>query len=76
MWLLVSPSPPPRRLLVGVDDDTLKWTSRPLEVVAAQRRLGADAVRVWVPWSGEAGPGPNDALHLFDRFVSEIREAA
>jgi hypothetical protein len=26
-------------------------------VVAAQRRLGADAVRVWVPWSGETRPG-------------------
>ncbi len=59
LWLLlVSSSPAPRRLLVGVDDDTLKWTSHPLGVVAAQRRLGADAVRVWVPWSREARPGP------------------
>ena len=57
MWLLVlSPSPSPRQLLVGVDDDTLKWTSDPLGVVTAQRRLGAEAVRVWVPWSGEARP--------------------
>ena len=40
-----------------MDDDTLKWTPDPLGVVAAQRRLGADAVRVWVPWSGEARPG-------------------
>jgi carbamoyl-phosphate synthase small subunit len=29
-----------------------------------------------VQYHPEAGPGPNDALHLFDRFVSEIREAA
>jgi hypothetical protein len=50
-------APSPRRLLVGVDDDTLKWTTRPLSVVAAQRRMGADAVRVWVPWHGEARPG-------------------
>ena len=57
VWLLVV-SPSPRRLLVGVDDDTLKWTSDPLGVVAAQRRHGADAVRVWVPWSGETAPGP------------------
>jgi len=64
VWLLVSPSPPPRRLLVGVDDDTLKWTSRPLGVVAAQRRLGADAVRVWVPWSGEARPVPVRRVEL------------
>jgi carbamoyl-phosphate synthase small subunit len=29
-----------------------------------------------VQYHPEAGPGPNDALHLFDRFVSEIRDAA
>jgi carbamoyl-phosphate synthase small subunit len=25
-----------------------------------------------VQYHPEAGPGPRDALHLFDRFVSEI----
>ena len=29
-----------------------------------------------VQYHPEAGPGPNDALHLFDRFVAEIRDAA
>jgi len=29
-----------------------------------------------VQYHPEAGPGPNDALHLFDRFVDEIRAAA
>jgi carbamoyl-phosphate synthase small subunit len=29
-----------------------------------------------VQYHPEAGPGPNDALHLFDRFVTEIRDAA
>ena len=29
-----------------------------------------------VQYHPEAGPGPNDALHLFDRFVQEIRQAA
>jgi carbamoyl-phosphate synthase small subunit len=29
-----------------------------------------------VQYHPEAGPGPNDALHLFDRFVGEIAEAA
>jgi carbamoyl-phosphate synthase small subunit len=29
-----------------------------------------------VQYHPEAGPGPHDALHLFDRFVSEIRDAA
>jgi carbamoyl-phosphate synthase small subunit len=29
-----------------------------------------------VQYHPEAGPGPNDALHLFDRFVEEISQAA
>ena len=29
-----------------------------------------------VQYHPEAGPGPHDALHLFDRFVEEIRRAA
>jgi carbamoyl-phosphate synthase small subunit len=29
-----------------------------------------------VQYHPEAGPGPNDALYLFDRFVEEIRRAA
>jgi carbamoyl-phosphate synthase small subunit len=29
-----------------------------------------------VQYHPEAGPGPNDALYLFDRFVGEIRRAA
>ena len=45
-----------RTLLVGVDDDTLKWTPFPLTVVRRQEALGADAVRVWVPWHGEIAP--------------------
>lgn len=52
--------PEPRRaphLLVGVDDDTLKWTPNPLGVVRRQQALGAQAVRVWVPWQGERRPG-------------------
>ena len=28
-----------------------------------------------VQYHPEAGPGPHDALHLFDRFVAEIAEA-
>jgi hypothetical protein len=54
-WL-VWPHAQPQRLLVGVDDDTLKWTSDPVGVVHWQRALGADAVRVWAPWHGEAAP--------------------
>ena len=29
-----------------------------------------------VQYHPEAGPGPHDSLYLFDRFVSEIKEAA
>ncbi len=47
----------PPRLILGVDDDALKWTADPLAVVGRQRALGARAVRVWVPWQGEAEPG-------------------
>jgi hypothetical protein len=39
-----------QQLLLGIDDDTLKWTPQPLAVVARQQALGARAVRVWVPW--------------------------
>jgi hypothetical protein len=70
LYLLLRPSresqpPPPSppghpsvpRLVVGVDDDRLKWTSDPLAVVRRERSLGADAVRVWVPWHGEVAAG-------------------
>jgi len=55
LWLALR-TPSQARLIVGVDDDSLKWTANPLGVVRWQRALGAEAVRVWVPWSGEAGP--------------------
>jgi len=55
VWLLVRPAPE-RTLIVGVDDDTLKWTPFPLTVVRRQRALDADAVRVWVPWHNEIAP--------------------
>jgi hypothetical protein len=51
-----SPAPHGHGLLVGVADDTLKWTANPLGVVRLEQRLGARAVRVWVPWHGEAAP--------------------
>lgn len=55
VWLLLRPAPR-THLLVGVDDDTLKWTANPLGVVRWQKQLGAQAVRVWVPWHGERRP--------------------
>jgi len=56
VWKLTHPSHPALPLIVGVDDDTLKWTPFPLTVVRRQQSLGADAVRVWVPWRGEIRP--------------------
>jgi len=56
-WLALRPSAPKSpHLIVGVDDDTLKWTANPLGVVRWQQALGVHAVRVWVPWYGEAAP--------------------
>jgi hypothetical protein len=37
-------------LIVGVDDDTLKWSSTPGDVVTAHRALGLTAVRVTLAW--------------------------
>jgi hypothetical protein len=63
VWLLWPAHVRPR-LLVGVDDDTLKWTSQPTAVVRWQRELGADAVRVWVPWAGERMPNATRVVEL------------
>jgi len=76
VWLLVEArAPAPPRLLVGVDDDRLKWTPNPLDVVAAERELGADAVRVWVSWYGETKPGPvrSTELDRAEQAASRIR---
>ena len=39
------------RILVGVDDDLIKWTSRPTTVVATARSLHVDAMRVTLQWT-------------------------
>lgn len=64
VWLVVRPSRPPRQLLVGFDDDSVKWTAAPLRLVKLQRQLGADAVHVAVPWSGEATPSAAQTVGL------------
>jgi carbamoyl-phosphate synthase small subunit len=35
-----------------------------------------DVAGATVQYHPEAGPGPHDALYLFDRFIQEIRAAA
>ncbi len=66
-------------------DETVRWETdfgaaelthinlydRTVEGLALRDVQGAT-----VQYHPEAGPGPNDALYLFDRFVSEIRDAA
>ena len=37
-------------LIVGVDDDSLKWASTPATIVAAHHALGLTAVRVTLQW--------------------------
>ena len=63
VWLLWPRAPAPR-LLVGVDDDTLKWTANPVGVVRWQQALGAEAVRVWVPWRGDHRPDAARVVEL------------
>jgi carbamoyl-phosphate synthase small subunit len=67
------------------DDEAVRWETdfgiaelthinlydRTVEGLALKDVQGAT-----VQYHPEAGPGPNDALHLFDRFVDEIRHAA
>ncbi len=67
------------------DDEPVRWDTefgtaelthinlydRTVEGLALKDVTGAT-----VQYHPEAGPGPHDALHLFDRFVSEIRAAA
>jgi len=51
-------------LLVGVDDDTVKWIVRPNGLVATDRDLGLDAVRVTIPWRGGTSPTPLVGTYL------------
>jgi hypothetical protein len=44
---------PGQKLLVGVDDDSVKWTASPARLLRVTAQLGLDAVRVTLPW--EAG---------------------
>ena len=44
-------------LLVGVDDDTLKWTREPARASSAgSSRSARRPCALWVPWHGEARP--------------------
>jgi hypothetical protein len=52
-------------LVVGVDDDTVKWIARPNGLLAVDRDLGLGAVRVTIPWRrGETRPTPLAQTYL------------
>lgn len=61
--LVTRPAPAPR-LLVGIDDDSVKWLDRPDGPLAHYRRLGVEAVRLWIPWHGEARPRGVTTVYL------------
>jgi hypothetical protein len=61
--LVTRPAPAPR-LLVGIDDDSVKWVDRPDGPLADYRRLGVRAVRLWIPWHGEARPRGVTTVYL------------
>ena len=52
-------------LVVGVDDDTIKWQAKPNGVVGVTRDLGVDALRVTVPWQrGQTSPSKLQQAYL------------
>jgi hypothetical protein len=60
-----SPPVAERTLLVGVDDDTAKWRTRPDRLIATYRDLGLGAVRVTIPWQrGQNRPTLEAGIYL------------
>jgi hypothetical protein len=53
------------KLLVGVDDDSVKWTASPAQLLRVTAQLGLEAVRVTLPWrSGQRRPGRLERVYL------------
>lgn len=54
-----------RSLIVGLDDDSLKWTTPTRLLVGAYRDLGVDAVRVTLTWEpGRTAPTRDERTQL------------
>jgi hypothetical protein len=58
------PAPRPPRLLVGLDDDSVKWVAHDDGALATYRALGVGAVRLWIPWHGDAQPRGRTTVYL------------
>src|SRR5919204_1139476 len=54
----------PPRLVVGLDDDSVKWVAKPDGALASYRALGVGAVRLWIPWHGAARPRGVTTVYL------------
>ncbi len=69
--VLAGPAAAARGLLIGVADDSLKWTARPQAVTALaySRDLGLRAVRVTVPWQPGELRLPVDQRAPVDRMI-------
>jgi hypothetical protein len=52
------------KMIVGVTDDTAKWMVRQDGIVAVHRDLRLMAVRVTIPWRGQAKPSPLQEVYL------------
>jgi hypothetical protein len=62
---LAPPAPAGPGLLVGVDDDSLKWYTQTRALVSIYRDLGLGAVRVTLAWQpGEWAPSRSDRQSL------------
>ena len=57
--------PVSRQLLVGLDDDTAKWRTRPDGLLATYRHLGVKAIRLTIPWQlGQNRPTKEAGIYL------------
>jgi hypothetical protein len=52
------------KIIVGVTDDTAKWMVRQDGIVGVHKDLRLMAVRVTVPWRGQAKPSPLQEVYL------------
>src|ERR671936_2424312 len=52
-------------MLVGIDDDTIKWLAKPNGVVGVNRDLGVDALRITLLWKrGQSKPTRLQGIYL------------
>lgn len=59
-------------LLIGVDDDTLKWTDGTQQVVAAEQALGFGTVRITLQWQ----PGQSALDQTGQTYIRRAQAAA